>query len=359
MKKLTWGFVAAAAVALPLTLLGRARTTSGTGEPHGAATARVTRRDIRTTVKATGVIKPMVGAEVKVGSRASGVVERLHVRIGDRVRRGQLLARLDARELTARCDRAVAALHSAGAQLDFARSDLRRKRELADARLLAPGDLELAERAFAVAEQQRAEAEANLALARTQLGYASIRAPIGGVVGSISTQEGETVSASLTAPTFVTLLDLDRLEVWAYVDETDIGRIAAGQKAVFTVDTYPDDEFEGQVTAIYPQAEIRDNVVDYVTVITFATPSDRILRPEMTTTVKIAMDGREDVLSVPRAAVRHEQGRTLVYTAHEGQIASRTVVTGARDDGHWEIVDGLSEGEQVIVGRLAGSGSRP
>ncbi len=90
-----------------------------------------------------------------------------------------------------------------------------------------------------------------------------------GVVASVSTQEGETVAASFAAPTFVTLLDLARLEVWAYVDETDIGRIHRGQDATFTVDTYGDDEFAGRVTAIYPQAEIRDNVVNYVAVIRF------------------------------------------------------------------------------------------
>jgi HlyD family secretion protein len=239
------------------------------------------------TVKATGVIKPMIGAEVRVGSRISGVVRRLYVKIGDRVKKGQLLAELDDRDLVARRREALAAVQLAEANLAYASADLTRKRELRASALLAPSDLELAQRAYAVAERQRDGARASFDVATTQLDYGRIVAPIDGVVASVSTQEGETVAASFATPTFVTLLDLGRLEVWAYVDETDIGRIRIGQPAAFTVDTYGSTEFAGEVTAIYPKAEIRDNVVNYVTVIRFATPPDKVLRPDMTTTVRI------------------------------------------------------------------------
>jgi RND family efflux transporter MFP subunit len=224
-----------------------------------------------------------------VGSRVSGVVRRLYVRIGDPVVKGQLLAELEARELEARRTQAAAALQSAQATLDYSRADLRRKRELAAAGLIALSELDVAERAGTVAEQQAKAAAASLDDATAQLGYTRIYAPIAGVVASISTQEGETVAASFAAPTFVTLLDLDRLEVWAYVDETDIGRIRPGQAASFTVDTYPGEPFAGKVIAIYPQAEIRDNVVNYVTVVRFDPPRGRTLRPEMTVTARIAL----------------------------------------------------------------------
>jgi RND family efflux transporter MFP subunit len=288
MKKLAWGLTVGALV-VPLVFLGRAAAKRGQEEAPGRQVVRVTRRAIGSSVKATGLVKPRIGAEVKVGSRVSGVVARLHVRIGDTVARGQLLAELETRELVARCDQAQAALAAADATLQYARSDLTRKRALGTAELLSAADLDVAERSRGVAEQQRAEAAANLDFARTQRGYSRITAPIAGIVASVATQEGETVAASLAAPTFVTLVDLARLEVWAYVDETDIGRIAKGQTARFTVDTYPDHEFEGRVTAVYPQAEIRDNVVNYVTVVTFDPPRDRTLRPEMTTTVRIAI----------------------------------------------------------------------
>jgi RND family efflux transporter MFP subunit len=346
MKKLVWG-LAAGTAALLLVFLGRAAATRGKEPAPGGEAVRVARRTIGSSVKATGVVKPRIGAEVKVGSRVSGVVARLHVRIGDKVARGQLLAELETRELAARRDQARAALAAAEATLQYARSDLARKRALGGARLLAAADLDLAERSLGVAEQQAAEAAASLDYARTQLAYSRITAPIAGIVASVATQEGETVAASLAAPTFVTLVDLARLEVWAYVDETDIGRIATGQGARFTVDTYPEHEFEGRVTAVYPQAEIRDNVVNYVTVVTFDRPRERTLRPEMTTTVRIAVETREGVLAVPRRAVRRAQGRAFVLTPAGER---RSVTVGSRDETHTEITSGLREGEEVLLG---------
>jgi len=251
----------------------------------GPAAPAPKRRD--DVVKAAGVIKPMIGAEVRVGSRVSGVVRRLFVRVGDSVKAGQLLAELDDRDLIARCAEARASLQVADANLAYARAELARKRELSAQSLIARSELDLAQRAFDVAAQELNGAKAGLQSANTQRSYAKIVAPIDGVVASVSTQEGETVAASFAAPTFVTLVDLSRLETWAYVDETDIGRIKPGQRAKFTVDTYGDRAFEGIVTAVYPKPEIRDNVVDYVTVVRFETPLDAILRPEMTTTVHI------------------------------------------------------------------------
>jgi HlyD family secretion protein len=236
--------------------------------------------------------------------------------------------------------------------VQYTEVDLRRKRELIAAQLIAPSDLDLAEQAFAVADQRRAQAQANLDFTVTQVGYARINAPIAGVVASVSTQEGETVAASLAAPTFVTLLDLSRLEVWAYVDETDIGRIHPGQQAHFTVDTYQDHEFSGRVTSIYPRPEIRDNVVDYITVLRFQPSRDRVLRPEMTTVVRISLETREQVLTLPLRAVRRDGDRQFVACPRGASIERRFVTTGSRDDAYWEIVDGLGEGDEVIVGDL-------
>lgn len=290
MRRLVIALIVLIAIAVAIVLLAR---TDPQPPPATPASAVRSKPRADTAVKATGVIKPMIGAEVRVGSRISGVVRRLLVRVGDTVAAGQLLAELDDRDLAARRNEALAALELAQANLDYARADFGRKRELGAASLLAQADLDLARRGLGVAEQQLAGAKASLAFANTQLAYAKIFAPISGVVASVSTQEGETVAASFAAPTFVTLVDLKRLEVWAYVDETDIGRIHVGQRATFTVDTYGDETFDGTVTAIYPRPEIRDNVVNYVTVLRFDPVRDRTLRPEMTTTVRIAVDARE------------------------------------------------------------------
>jgi macrolide-specific efflux system membrane fusion protein len=350
MRKLLVAAATLAAAGAAVVVFGWA---AGAGRSAGEGTVetvRVARRDVGAVVKATGVIKPMIGAEVRVGSRISGVVRRLFVRVGDTVPKGHLLAELDARELEARRNEAVASLQLAQGNLSYAAADLERKRELAAAALIARSELDLAERAHTVAEQQVTQAQANLEFATTQLEYARIVAPIAGVVASVSTQEGETVAASFATPTFVTLLDLSRLEVWAYVDETDIGRVRTGQPASFTVDTYGDHAFEGRVTAVYPQAQIRDNVVNYVTVVRFRPPRDRTLRPEMTATVRIALERRPAVLALPVRAVRREAGRAFVLLPRGGSPERRWVTTGLRDERYWEIVDGLREGEDVVVG---------
>jgi macrolide-specific efflux system membrane fusion protein len=352
VKKLALAGFAAIAVAIAVGAWARGMMRAGGDRGPDVEVTRVVRRDLGPVVKATGVIKPMVGAEVRVGSRTSGVVQRLLVRIGDRVTRGQLLAELDARELDARRGDAAAARELSAANVRYADADVRRKRELSAARLISPSDLDLAERARAVAKQQLTQADANLTFATTQLSYARIVAPIAGVVASVSTQQGETVAASFASPTFVTLLDLSRLEVWAYVDETDIGRVRIGQTARFTVDTYGDREFAGRVTAVYPQAEIRDNVVNYVTVVRFEPPRQATLRPDMTATVKIAIDIRTQALALPVRAVRREGARAFVWQQRNGTREQRWITTGIKDDSYWEILDGLHEGDEVIVGEV-------
>jgi len=350
MKKFLLAAAVLVAGALAFMVISRVSAKQADKASPGAEVVRLMRRDISSVVKATGVIKPMVGAEVRVGSSVSGVVSRLFVRIGDPVEKGKLLAELDDRELVARRDASEAAVRLASANLGYTRADLRRKQELSKVQVIATSELELSQQAYGVAEQQYKQAQANLADAVTQLSYGKIFAPIAGTVESVSTQEGETVAASFAAPTFVTLLDVSRVEVWAYVDETDIGRIHDGQNASFTVDTYGDYEFTGKVTAIYPQAQIRDNVVDYVTVIRFHPPTGRILRPEMTTTVRIALNERRNVLVLPVRAI-HREGKRQFVTLRVGDHAERRwITTGLRDDSYWEITDGLRENDEVLVG---------
>jgi macrolide-specific efflux system membrane fusion protein len=156
----------------------------------------------------------------------------------------------------------------------------------------------------------------------------------------------------LSAPTFLTLIDLKRLEAWAYVDETDIGRISIGQRAQFTVDTYPDREIDGKVVAVYPKPEIRDNVVNYVVVVGFEAPTDVTLRPEMTANVKIALAKRDKVLTVPRRSVHREQGRSFVLLPTQSVPARRYVKVGAKDENNAEIVEGLNDGTEVLLGEL-------
>ncbi len=319
------------------------------GVPPELQTSLVERLDIGSTVLATGVIRPQVGAEVAVGSRVSGVLRRLHVTVGDRVRNGQMLAELDPTEFEARHQQALAALESARIERDFAQQQYQRARGLIDGQVIAQTEFDAAERDFRASDARVRETEATLRSAEIQLGFTEIHAPISGVVASVTTQVGETVAASFAAPTFVTIIDLDRLEVWAYVDETDIGRVEVGQEGTFTVDTYSSTDFEAVVTAIQPQAEIQNNVVNYIAVLAIGETGEFVLRPEMTTTVNIMLGAREGVLAVPNAAVRRDNGGSHVLVSAGDSVTRREIRLGVRGRTHTEVVDGLEEGELVVL----------
>lgn len=312
-------------------------------------TARVARRDIGSTVLATGIIKPMVGAEVKVGSRISGVVKRLRANIGDYVKAGQIIAELEDSELQARVNQNLAAVEKARADLEYAQAVFGRDQSLSQKDLISQQQIDQSETSLKVAEALLKQAEANLDYARVQLSYTIIYSPISGVIASVSTQEGEAVSASLAAPTFVSVIDLTRLEVQVFVDETDIGKIQIGQEALFTVDTYADSDFKGAVTAIYPKAVIQDNVVNYVVTLTITDFQEKTLRPEMTTNVTIRLETRKNVLTVPTNAILREQGERYVTVIDDGRTSQRKVKAGWKDNGFTEIVSGLEEGETILV----------
>lgn len=309
----------------------------------------VVRRDIGSYVLATGIVKPMIGAEVKVGSRVSGVVERLRAQIGDMVQAGQVIAELDDSEFKAKLDQNVAALQKARADLEYASVNMERQRSLLEKNFTSRQQVDLAENAYKTALAQVDQAEANVKFAEVQLGYTKIYAPISGVIASISTQEGETVAASLAAPTFVNLIDLKRLEVQTYVDETDIGKIQTGLEAVFTVDTFRDTDFKGTVKAIYPKAVIQDNVVNYIVTVEITDFKDKVLRPEMTASVTIYLETRSNVLAVPTSAVTRERGEYFVTVLEKGNPVRRKVKTGWRDGGYTEILSGLKEGDYVVI----------
>ncbi len=312
----------------------------------------VIRRDFIPHIQARGLIKPSVGSEVRVGSRVSGIVQKLNLKIGDTVTKGQLLAELEPTELTARLNQAEATLNNARAQLDYARLDVERKRTLFKENLVSQNELDRSERSHDVAKSQIEQAQANLDFARIQLSYTKIHAPIAGIVASVSTQEGETVAASFSAPTFVTIIDLERLEVWAYVDEADIGRIILGQKAVFSVETYPDTDFNAEVTAINPKAEIQNDAAKYVTVLRITREKGKYLRPEMRTSVTIPLEPRQDVLVAPHAAIHRENGTYFVYLDSGDTPIKQAVKVGARNNQFAEILHGLDQGNRVVIGDI-------
>jgi macrolide-specific efflux system membrane fusion protein len=348
-KKLIIAGSAAAALLIGIVILS---TLKGKDDKTTAAvtTATVEKRDMGSLVQATGIIKPKVGAEVKVGARITGKVERLYANIGDAVKKGQTLVRLEQDDLMARADQAEAAYQEATAAYDKARNDLERDKPLAKEGYITQQAIDALQNTYDMAKARSAKAKADLDYAKAQLSYATIKAPISGTIASVTTQEGETVAAGLSAPTFITIIDLHRLEVNAYVDETDVGKITVGQEALFTVDTFPDRDFKGKVTAIYPRAVLQENVVNYITLISIANPEGK-LKPDMTANVTITLKKKTGVLAVPGTAVRREGGKKFVLVVGtDGKTAKHEVKTGWKEGSYIEIISGLKEGEVVIMG---------
>ncbi|WP_346863145.1 efflux RND transporter periplasmic adaptor subunit [uncultured Draconibacterium sp.] len=312
-------------------------------------TAEVVRRDIGSTVLATGIIKPQVGAEVKVGSRVSGVVKKLRANIGDYVHAGQVIAELDNAELQAKLNQNIAAMNKAEADYEYAKLNWERQKSLLEQNYISQQQYDIAENTYKIADAQLKQAEANVEVAKVQLSYTTIYALTSGIISSVSTQEGETVLAGLSAPTFVNIIDLNRLEVQVYVDETDIGKIFTGQEVTFTVDTYTDTDFKGKVTAIYPKAVIQDNVVNYIVVVEIEDFQDKILRPEMTTTVTIYLESRKDVLTVPSRAITREKGERFVTVVDGDARINKKIKTGWFDNSYTEVTEGLEVGEIVLL----------
>jgi len=310
-------------------------------------TIRVGFSSLTETVIATGVIRPEVGAEVNVGSRISGTVVNLPVEVGDRVDVNQLLAELDNTALEAATDQVRANVALAEPRVELAQSVLKRRERLAEQGLASAEDLDTAERDLAVERAQLEASKAALRSAEIVLGYTRITAPIRGVVAEVATREGETVAADYSAPTFVTIIDLDRLEVLAYVDETDIGRVEVGQIATFSVDTYPGIEFTAMVNAIQPRAELQGSVVNYIVRLDFEPADEFILRPEMTAHVQLVVAEREDALTAPRNALFRRDGRQFVMLETDGEWVETGVRTGWRSESKVEIISGIKQGDVI------------
>jgi macrolide-specific efflux system membrane fusion protein len=309
-------------------------------------TLQTTRGTLQDSIVAVGTVKPDVGGQVKVGSQISGIVERLMVNVGDMVEKGDVLAVLDTTERRARIDAIEADLIAARAEHAYAKAQLARYEGLDDvSRNQVDGFRRDAEVKLAAIRR----AEAQLRQARIELGYATISAPISGMIESVSTYQGETVAASFAAPTFVTIVDLQRLQIECFVDESNIGRISAGQQVDFTVDAYPSEPQKGVVRAILPKAQLLNSVVNYIVIVEILSKKALPLRPEMTARVNFVLSSRTGIIVLPRSALVRESGGAYVFVGKGGEWEKRKVRTGSSTSQQIEISSGLGIGETVLV----------
>jgi HlyD family secretion protein len=295
--------------------------------PYHLEKARVERGDVIGRVTATGTLAALV--TVQVGSQVSGRIAELEVDFGDRVKKGQVIASLDPQLFAAAVEQTRANRDAASGQLAQARAKAEnaehqyaRARELADKSLISDAELDgktakaaAARASVRAAQGELAQAQASLHQAKVNLGYATIVSPISGVVISRNVDVGQTVAASLQAPTLFTIAeDLGKMQVHAAVSEADVGKLQPGLPATFVVDAYPDERFAGVIRQIRDAPQTMQNVVTYDAVLEVDNP-DHKLKPGMTANVTFVYAERKNVLRIPSAALRFRPPPDLLAAA--------------------------------------------
>ena len=325
-------------------------------------TAKVEEGNIQTTITATGTIEPVTS--VTVGTQVSGIVSKLYVDYNSVVKKGQVIAELDKTNLISELTAQRANLSSAQSSLNYQQANYNRYKTLYDKGLVSADEYESALLQYNQAKEQVKTARESVQRAQTNLGYATITSPIDGVVLSKAVEEGQTVAASFNTPELFTIAqDLTDMRVIADIDEADIGGVREHQRVSFTVDAFPDDKFDGEVTQVRQQATTESNVVTYEVVIS-ARNNDLKLKPGLTANVTIFTLEKNGVLVAPAKALRFvpneallQEGQSIadVEAAHklwtkEGNVfKAHKVETGTTNGVLTEIVSGVSAGTEVLT----------
>jgi HlyD family secretion protein/macrolide-specific efflux system membrane fusion protein len=362
-------------------------------------TAKVFRGKIQDIINATAIVKTQVNAYVKVGARATGTIQEMNVDIGDHVKKGELIAVIDQREILKDIKKAEAdykksiaklenikkvypvkikeaqkKLNSAKASFEYAKWKFEREEKLLKEEFTTKENYEIARRELekkkaelevakaelerlkkeyktllAETKQQVRYAKENLEKQKVRLSYTLIYSPIDGIVSKIAARKGETVVAGLQVANLITILDPTKLEVRIYTDETDIGKVRPGQKVFYFVDAYPDKMFEGIISSIYPEPVVKQNIVYYMSIVKVKPEYTKYLKPEMTVYAKIITGEKENALLIPNEALRYEKGKQYVYKIVNGKPVKTYIKTGWMDEKHTEVLEGLKEGDVVAV----------
>lgn len=289
--------------------------------------AAVTRGDLENIVSSTGTLSAV--GTVEVGSQISGTVERVLVDYNDKVTKGQLLAVVDTTVLEASVREAKAAVARAQAQYNQAHAEHDRNKKLFDQGFLSEMSLLTFKTSVQTAYASLVSAKEALKKTETNVDYANIASPIDGTVIERSIDAGQTIAASMSAPTLFTIAeDLAKMQIEAAVDESDIGQIKQGMPVRFTVQAYPDEEFTGTVRQIRLKPTTVQDVVNY-TVIVDALNERHLLLPGMTATVDFLVEERRDVLLVPNAALYFQPPQELMEALRQQFQAQSTDSQGS------------------------------
>lgn len=345
------------------------------GDSVSYITEPVKRQDIQKVVNATGEVR--ASELVTVGAQASGKIEKLHVFIGQNVKKGDLIAEIDSTTQQNDVDINKAKLNSYQAQLkaakislDIAEKQYNRTLTLKKRNAASVEDLENAEDAFEAAkakvtelESSIKETEISLSTAETNLGYTKITAPLDGTIVSIPVKEGQTVNAAMNTPTIVQIADLSQMEILIEISEGDIGNIKPGVRVTYSVLANLTDVFETTLQSIDPGLTLLTNgeytevvesseAIYYYGRLNVPNP-DGVLRIGMTTQNVIYVEHADNVLTVPVTAVKNDGKDKYVEILTPQGVMKCTITTGVSDGLNIEVTDGVAEGDEVIIARLS------
>ncbi|GJH39618.1 hemolysin D [Capnocytophaga sp. HP1101] len=337
-------------------------------------TDKVTEGDVTTEVTATGSVQPV--DEVEVGTQVSGLVSKIYVDYNSQVKKGQLLAELDKTNLQEMVVNATANYNSALNELNYYRQNYERQQKMYNAQVISQQDYEQALYQFNNAKTNVAQRLTSLNQAKTNLGYANIYSPIDGIILSKEVEEGQTVAASMSAPTlFKIAKDIKRMQVEVNVDEADIGQVKVGQRVSFTVDAYPQEEFAGKVTQVRLSPTTSQNVVTYTVIVEAENPDEK-LKPGLTATIAIYTNELKGVTIVPAKAINFSPDRDLLlqYYAQkgiqaqtpkvapsrgknkhvwvvnpDGSISQQAITIGSNDGINVQVISGVTAGTEVAT----------
>jgi HlyD family secretion protein len=352
-------------------------------------TDKIDRGDIVISISATGTLNALT--TVLVGSEVSGTISKLYADFNSVVKEGDLLAQLDPTFLQASVDEQEANMERAQAQVNESERNYDRTKQLFEKAMVSQADMDAATTDMETARASLKQAAAALQRARVNRKYATIKAPISGVVISRDVDVGQTVAASFSAPTLFTIAnDLSKMQLEASIDEADIGSVKVGQKVTFRVDAYPELEFAGQVSQVRLAPVISQNVVTYNVIIDVSNP-DMKLMPGMTANLTIEVARKDNVLRAPVQAIRFsppesaipksleqksggertpennmggapegrrmkpggapDPNRVTLWVLRNGQLAPTRAIKGLQATRYVELVETeLKEGDEVIIG---------
>ena len=375
MKRELFWVAAAAAACVTLGAYSYSRTSTDGPE---FLTRQVTRGDIVHSVSATGTLDAVT--TVAVGTQVSGTVATLGADFNSIVHKGQVMATLDPSLFAAQVEQAKANLarsQSDVERLQVAAKDaaakFARARELSEQSLISKADLEAADVAQRTADAQVRSAQAGVVQSQAALDQANVNldktiitAPIDGIVIARNVDVGQTVAASMQAPTlFVLAADLSKMRLSASIDESDVGAIQPGQTVSFRVGAYPNVEFTGTMLQLRLNPTIDQNVVTYAAIVDVPNP-DLKLKPGMTATATIVIGKRTNVLRVPNAALQYRRGGQTasagsgVWIDVNGTVSRVPIQTGLSDSTYTELVAGnIAEGAVVITGTAGSPAAAP